>query len=169
MDRRTLAVLTLAGAALAVLLAPSSAADPLGDGAPRSKGVDRNPANLLPAFRARLERVFAALRARGFDPYLFEGYRSPERAAALVAAGTHKAIKNSLHILGAAADVVDAKALWAAPPGFWQALREEAEREGLTSGASFGDPDHVQAVAVAEQDGLRAAADKNAFVASKLA
>ncbi len=171
MKARTVAALALAGSAVGLLLASGrqGASDPLGDGIARRKGVDRDPRKLLPSFRQRLGLVFEALRARGFNPLLWEGFRTPQRAAELADAGEYRAKKNSLHILGAAADVVDATKLWNAPPGFFKALGEEAVRHGLTWGGDFGDPDHVQAVKVKDQAGLRAALDKDVFVKERLA
>ncbi len=51
-----------------------------------------------------------------------------------------------MHIYGLAVDIVSASALWAAPAPFWAALEEEAIDLRLTSGAVFGDRDHVQAL-----------------------
>ena len=123
-------------------------------GAPLRAGVDRDPAHLLPEFADKLERVFRRMRARGFHPLLWEGYRTPERAAQEAREGD--GVVKSLHTYGVAADVVDestAPRYWDGTPGFWTALGEETEREGLTWGGRFTrkDADHVQLVPPREQ------------------
>lgn len=127
-------------------------------GSPRRAGVNRDPRKLLPGFARRLNLVFARMRARGFDPYLWEGYRTPERAAALAQSG--QGIRKSMHVYGAGVDIVSARDLWDASSAFWDALGREAERVGLTWGGRFDDGDqdvaHVQAVPVEEQAAFRA-------------
>lgn len=118
--------------------------------------LDRDPKKLLPDFASKLELLFQRMRARGFDPVLWEGYRSPARAAALAKKGT--GIADSLHSYGAAADIVDRKLLWDATPAFWSALGQEAQKLGLTWGGTFGDKPHVQAVSLQQQDAFRAMA-----------
>jgi len=112
-------------------------------------------ATLVPGFREAIARVIAAMRAAGFDAVVREGLRSAARAQELAAKGT--GIVNSLHKLGLAADIISASKGWNASPDFWQALRSMAEKEGLTSGASFSKPDkaHVQAVPISEQAAAR--------------
>lgn len=119
-------------------------------------GVDHEWEHLLPAFAQRLRAVFAALVARGFDPYLHEGLRSRQRAESLAADGS--GIRDSMHIYGAAADVISASRHWEWPE-FFAALGAESERAGLTWGGRFGgkDLDHVQAVPVPMQARMRAA------------
>lgn len=156
------ALAAASAAAVAAFALQGRAPSPLGLGETLREGVDRNPENLLPAFRQRLERVFEDMRAAGFSPLLWEGYRTPERARKLAAGGV--GIERSLHTLGAAADVVDAVKLWNASPAFWEALAHAARANGLTSGSDFGDPPHVQAVPVAKQSELRAAADKDSYL-----
>lgn len=116
----------------------------LGEGGDSS--IDRNPANLLPGFRARLERVFLRMQAQGFRPILWEGRRSQARAAMLARRGT--GIVHSMHVPGAAADVLDHDLHWNAPQAFWKALGAAAKAEGLVWGGDFkrGDVDHLQAV-----------------------
>jgi hypothetical protein len=96
------------------------------------------------------------MRAQGFNPYLWEGYRSPQRAGELADRGT--GIRDSMHIYGIAADIVDADALWSPSPAFWRVLEQEAEALGLTWGGDFkrGDRPHVQAITVADQRAFRA-------------
>jgi hypothetical protein len=125
-------------------------------------GVDRSEDKLAAPFRAKVGALFARLRSLGFDPFLWEGYRSPERAAELAA--KHVGIAKSLHINGCAVDIVDATKLWDADPAFWRALQREAEALGLTSGAHWGDRDHVQAIPVHQEPALRTAPDVTAYL-----
>jgi len=119
------------------------------------KRSDGQLATLVPGFRQAVARVIAAMRAAGFDAVVREGLRSAARAQELAAKG--RGIVNSLHKLGLAADIISASKGWNASPEFWQALRSFAEKEKLTSGASFSKPDvaHVQAITVAEQSAAR--------------
>jgi len=128
-------------------------------GASLRRGVDRDPVRLLPGFADRLERVFRGMRTDGFEPMLWEGYRSFERAARLAARGT--GIKRSMHCYGIAADIVDSDAThWTAPAGFWASIRNHAHRAGLHtlvySDGSPRDYPHVQAIPVSEQFAFRA-------------
>lgn len=157
MAPRTWWILGAAGAL--VLLA--SGGYSYGGAAVRS-GIDRNPANLLPGFARKLDRVFKRMRAQGFTPMLWEGRRSAARAAELAAKGTGSA--RSLHILGAAADVVNGanpSSPWSAPASFWSALGAAAEAEGLTWGGRWANADkpHVQAIPVNQQNAFWAAND----------
>lgn len=133
-----------------------------GDGA---RAVCRDPALLLPSFRPRVEAVIAALRAEGFNPKLFETYRSPPRALWLMSTGKSKNGIESMHCLGAAADIVDAVRLWDHPE-FFKALGRIGQSYGLTWGGDwdsnpltpedFFDAPHLQAVPVRNQNALRA-------------
>lgn len=142
-------------------------------GAPLRAGVDRDPKKLIPSFAKKLNILFARMRARGFDPLLWEGYRTPARAAELATKGT--GIRLSMHSYGAAADILSESKLWNASPAFWKALGEEATALGLVWGGYWSDEDkdrpHVQAVALEDQDGFRAMgpSERSAFVASRLA
>jgi hypothetical protein len=141
-------------------------------GAPRRSGVDRDPYKLIPSFADKLEVLFTRLRARGFDPYLWEGYRSPARAAALEKKGT--GIRLSMHSLGAAVDIVNGAQVkaggnpWVAPKQFWDAVHQEASRLGLTWGGVWtrADKPHVQAITVRQQVAFRQMSDaqRAAFV-----
>lgn len=142
---------------LLLLLGGGAAAYTFGGKMLRS-GVDRDPNKLLPGFAKKVDLLFKAMRARGFRPMLWEGYRTPERAAQLSEQGV--GIANSLHIYGAAADIVDestAPDYWKGAPGFWTALGEEAEKLGLTWGGRWTKRDlpHVQAIPVAQQVAFR--------------
>lgn len=133
----------------------------------RADGLNRDPGRLLPAFADRLELLFAAMRARGFDPVLHEGWRSKARAKMLAATG--KGIEDTLHNYGAAVDIISASKLWS-DMKFFEALAEESRKVGLYPGWDWEgdkkDPPHVQAVPATTkaQDGLRASATPNEYV-----
>ena len=115
---------------------------------------------LVPSFRAKVVTLLARMKARGYDVWLYETYRSPERIALLAARGTGS--PRSMHEFGVAADIVEAdKTPWVANvPGLWDALGEEAEALKLTWGGRFRtrkDYPHVQAISVAKQNAVRAA------------
>lgn len=128
-------------------------------GEPLRGTIDRDPRKLIPSFAAKVETLFQRMRVLGFEPMLWEGYRSPERAAELAARGV--GVATSMHCYGAAVDIVERTKLWSAPASFWSALGEEAEALGLTWGGRFtrADKPHVQAVPVREQAALRALTD----------
>ena len=153
--------LTIGGVGL--LLLGSGAAYVYG-GPPKKQGVDRDPAKLLKPFAKKLNILFSAMRARGYQPMLWEGRRDTQRAADLGYA-------KSLHILGAAADIVDRSSSnpWNAKPGFWDALGEESAKLGLTWGGDWKKRDlpHVQAIAVRDQSAFRrmTPTDRVSFIA----
>ena len=136
-------------------------------GPPLRKGISREPTRLLPGFARKLDRVFKRMRARGFDPILWEGWRTNERALRLANKGS--GIVRSMHTLGAAVDIVDRRHLWDASPAFWKALGEETAREGLVWGGHWrkADKPHVQGITVADQNAFRVAsvADRKRWVA----
>jgi hypothetical protein len=140
-------------------------------GEPNTATLDRDPSHLLPAFADALELVFRDLRAMGWDPMLHEGRRSAARAKQLDEAAGSPGKADSLHIWGAAADIVSRSKLWS-DPKFFVALATVARKHGLTSGTDFGDDNHVQAVTYKDEDALRAqksVAAANNFVRAKLA
>lgn len=145
----------IGNAPTALVPAPSPGKFSFG-GEPMRGTIDRNPHKLISGFAAKVEQLFQRMRARGFDPLLWEGYRSPERAAELAARGV--GVVQSMHCYGAAVDIVERTALWSASAAFWDALGQEAEALGLTWGGRFSRVDlpHVQLVPVREQAALRA-------------
>ena len=110
---------------------------------------------LVPSFRAKVVRVLAAMKRRGYDVQVWETFRSDARIALLAKRGTGSA--RSMHAYGVAVDIVERdKTPWTANvPGLWQALGEEYEAEGITWGGRFktrsGDMPHGQAIPVAKQ------------------
>lgn len=121
-------------------------------GGPNTATLNRDPRMLLPSFAARLNVLFARMRALGWKPFLNEGYRTPKRAAELAKAGS--GIVDSLHMYGAAADIRDEVQGWNNPL-FFEDLGRESQALGLTWGGHWGDANHVQAVTVNEQAALR--------------
>ena len=135
--------------------------------------LDRDPSKLAPAFADNLEKLFQRLRAQGFDPMLNEGYRSPERGDRLKSLGYSQAGARSMHVWGAAADLISASGGWSDSEAMWQAMGPIAEDLGMIWGGrwSFYDPAHVQGVEVNEQKRLRGLPidDGHEFVAGSLA
>ncbi len=144
--------------------------------APESAGggeLDRDPAKLAPAFADNLEKLFQRLRAQGFDPMLNEGYRSPERGQALKDLGYSQTGPKSIHVWGAAADVISEAGGWRDSEAMWEAMGPIAEDLGMVWGGrwSFYDPAHVQGIEVGEQSRLRGLPvdEGYAFVSGSLA
>lgn len=94
---------------------------------------------LQPYVAERVKRILTRMVERGFDPYVFESRRSKERQEWLYGIGrTHSFdrkpvtwTKNSKHIDGKAVDIISDRHKWNAPPAFWTALWQEANREGM--------------------------------------
>jgi hypothetical protein len=148
----------------------SSSATKVG-GPPVRPGINRDDATLIPAFQKKIAKLFERMRARGYDPYLWEARRSQERALKLAQGGT--GIVLSMHLYGAAADIVSESSLWSPSRDFWQALRDEAVQLGLISGRDWTNVDnpHVQAITVMDQAMFRKFTDSEQarFVSSMLA
>jgi hypothetical protein len=128
-----------------------------------------DPDELLPPVRASVERLIAWLREDGYEPALHETYRTPERGAALVAAGKSQ-VKGgpSMHCYRIAADIICAKHKWGCANHrctFFDALHAKALGLGFTrvrltepkTGRKYWDGPHVQAVPVAVQNQVRRA------------
>jgi hypothetical protein len=121
---------------------------------------------LLPTFRQRVLALLVRMRNRGFDPIVFDTKRTAAEAAANAAKGT--GIVNSLHLTGAASDIISGSKGWS-DPAFFEALGEEAKKLWLTWGGTFSkyDPSHVQAIPVSLQNAYRALntdAARDAFI-----
>ena len=124
-----------------------------------------DPGLLLPEFRSRVELLLNRLTAAGFEPVLFETYRSPERAAALAKRGTGIAL--SMHCLAAAADIICRRHKWDCGKNdcqFYEQLGKHAEHVGIYWGGLWKTRDlpHVQAIPVNKQAALRGANDQTA-------
>jgi hypothetical protein len=136
---------------------------------------------LLSPFRERVTALLGRMTALGFSPVLWETYRSPERAAMLVVQGkSHARGGKSMHCYGIAADFICGEHKWSCDErdehgkrkytcDFFHALGDQARHCGLTWGGDwdsnpltpqgFDDRPHVQAVALEQQDAIRAAGD----------
>ena len=81
--------------------------------------------------KTRVQAILAGMKARGYDPRVFETKRTLKRQIWLVAKGrkTTRTLR-SKHLVGKAADIVDRKTLWS-NPAFFVALKEEAEKVGM--------------------------------------
>ena len=132
--------------------------------------LNRDPESLLPSFADRVEILFQRLRALGFDPIVNEAYRSPERGARLKDLGYSQAGDKSMHVHGAAVDILSASGGWQGSEDLWQAMGPIAEELGLVWGGrwSFYDPAHVQAVAVNEQGKLRSSGEPDELASSSM-
>jgi hypothetical protein len=111
----------------------------------------------------KVRSLMNELRGRGFQPRIHYGWRSAQVQAQLLAAGRSK-LKFSFHNAqrpdgtpnAYAADIIDARYGWskeAEAGGFWQALGEEARKQGLVWGGdwvTFRDVAHVQLLANSE-------------------
>jgi peptidoglycan L-alanyl-D-glutamate endopeptidase CwlK len=118
---------------------------------------EKKLASMNPALAAKVRLVLAALTKRSFQPKIFYGWRSQAVQARLFAEGKSK-VKFSFHNAqkpdgtpnAYAADIIDARYGWssqAETSGFWKALGDEANKQGLVWGgdwASFRDWAHVQ-------------------------
>jgi len=154
-------------------------------GPPSSYPVQRDISALLPSVQVAVRRVIRRMNSAGFDAYVYEAVRSPERAQALANAGV--GVVRSMHIEKVAVDIISRSKQWyqneanpdEAGAPFWNKLGEIAESEGFiwggrwTSGryAPYGDRPHIQAVAVSEQEQLRALRtdeEKDNFVSRSL-
>ncbi len=102
---------------------------------------------LLPTFVPYVQALLDRLTALGFKPNLFDTLRTPEEA--LRNAGKGTGIVKSMHLYGAAADIICLDHLWDCRKQkckFYTALPREAKALGMYAGADWGDPDHVQAL-----------------------
>lgn len=133
---------------------------------------DNNPAHLDPTFRATIDAVFVELRGKGWQPVLFEGYRSADRQAALKAGGK-STVSWSFHQYtrdgtpaALAADVIEARYGWSSDP-FFADLQAAAEARGLESGNAWKwrDAAHVQAVPSTQISAIREGADPSPYLA----
>lgn len=119
---------------------------------------------LQPAFRQKVRRLMARMLARGHDAIIWETYRTPARAMLMAKRGTGAKIRADgtipvgMHQLGLAVDIVSKSKLWSPRPAFWADLGAEAKALGLTWGGTWKrvDRPHIQAVAVAKQNAMRA-------------
>lgn len=144
MNRKTKIILGLFSAAIGILV--------INEKEKTKHGFKEDDINLLlPSFRAKISVLIERMHARGFDPILFDTFRTPGEAEKYAKKGV--GVKSSLHILGAAADIISKSQGWNWVE-FYKALGEESNLLGLTWGGNFKtrlDYDHVQAIPVSLQ------------------
>jgi hypothetical protein len=104
---------------------------------------------LAPAFRVQVLAIVRAMHDRGQPTRVMETLRLDRLQRHYFEVGTSQAqdAGYSWHGYGLAADLVHATRFWDAPPGFWAALGEEAERVGCAWGGRWKHPvdtPHVQ-------------------------
>jgi hypothetical protein len=115
---------------------------------------DQKLGSLEPSFRAKVERVLARLKAKGYSPKLDYGWRSVAYQQELVRKGVSKATFSWHNVtdskgepMALAADIIQTKPDWNTSNPFWKAVGEAARAEGLVWGGdwtSLKDYPHVQ-------------------------
>jgi hypothetical protein len=122
-------------------------------------------ASLDPAFRAKVERILARLRAQGWRPFVVFGWRSLATQRTIQGDGRselsfsfHNAVKadaaGNVNPSALAADIADERYLWGTRPdgtqdpakeakaaAFFHAMLIEAKREGITTGGTWSQRD----------------------------
>lgn len=104
-------------------------------------GFDPKLAGMLPG-------ILSDLRAKGWEPYIASGLRTPDEQRQKVAQGYSQTM-NSKHLVGKAADIVDQRYGWDGNQAqqFFHDLGQAAQAHGATWGGnwkSFPDPAHIQ-------------------------
>lgn len=143
----------------------------------KAKTLTKGPYNkeddinlLILPFRDKVKTLIQRLKNKGFDPVLRDSGRTAKEAAVFANKGT--GILKSLHLTGAAADIISRSKGWSSPE-FFQALGKEAKALGLTWGANkkYGgdfntknDQPHVQAIPIALQNQYRALTSDDARI-----
>jgi murein DD-endopeptidase MepM/ murein hydrolase activator NlpD len=111
---------------------------------------------LLPSFRDKVVQLIALMQDSGYDPIPYSVLRTPAEAAAN--AENNIGIENSMHIYGAAVDILSASS-GGKNPEFFEKLGYYAESLGLTWGGRFNverdERAHVQAIPIQYQKKLR--------------
>lgn len=130
---------------------------------------------LLPSFQPVVRSLLKTLEALGYEPVPFDTLRTTEEALRNAKRGT--GIVDSVHRHGAACDIICQRHGWSCRDhdcDFYAVLGREARAHGLVWGGDWKRRDlpHVQAIAVSDQNALRALKtwdEKDAFVAKRLA
>ncbi len=113
---------------------------------------------LLPSLQPVVQALLDRMADLGYKPHLFDTLRTPEEALKNARRGT--GVQKSMHLYGAAADIICSDHLWSCKAKsckFFTVLAREAKALGLYAGADFGDFPHVQALPFtpAAQNALR--------------
>jgi hypothetical protein len=119
---------------------------------------------LLPAFQPVVEKIFAHLQDLGFEPVVFDTLRTQAEADHNAAKGTGS--KNSMHLYGAACDLVCNQHSWKCHVHgckFYEQLRQLALKHAYIG--PEGDFPHFQALPVSQQALFRRLTEsqRNAF------
>lgn len=134
-----------------------------------------------PKFAQAVRVVLEDLKAKGFDPLVYETMRTPERQSWLAGFGVHyddgrglvthaTNVYQSWHAFGTACDIISYSREWDAPSEFWNALGHAAIARGLAWGGLWHmrDLPHIQwggpmrvspsdrALVLLKEDGLEA-------------
>lgn len=113
---------------------------------------NNNLSLLSPYFRSRIENALKDVHAAGYDLFIFEGYRSPQRSSYLYEQGrtregkivTNAKAWQSFHNYSVACD------LWPKINNRWvfdfdyKKIRDIMVNHGFTCGMDFGDNPHFQ-------------------------
>lgn len=129
---------------------------------------------LLPCLQPVIRSLLKTLEALGYKPVPFDTLRSTEEALRNAKRGS--GIVDSVHRHGAACDIICDRHGWSCAANecdFYAVLGREARAHGLVWGGDWRKKDlpHVQAVAVADQNALRALSsweEKDDFVRKRL-
>lgn len=118
---------------------------------------DRDMDKLVPEFRTRVELLLTKMQNWGFDPMVWEAWRSFERARLLQARGV--GVAKSVHCYGLAVDLVSESRKWSPRPTFWMSLEKACAELNLCWGGHFRrvDRPHVQALPAAMDNWVRKA------------
>ena len=101
---------------------------------------------MYPTMRPKIEAVIRDMEGKGWKPVIDgQVHRTPAEQAALKAKGVSK-VSYSYHTVtgpngrpeSLAADIVDVRYGWDAPPKYWLQLAACAEAHGLTTGIRWG-------------------------------
>jgi hypothetical protein len=106
---------------------------------------------LNPKLQAAIPMIMSDMVARGWQPQISSGIRTPEEQAQKVAQGYSQTM-NSKHLVGKAVDITDKRYGWDGPAAdtnyqFWNDLGESAKRHGMQWGGdwkNFKDVAHIQ-------------------------
>lgn len=104
------------------------------DGNPVYQGRDAREKAALDSLqwyvKDRVLNILLEMRREGFDPYCNQGKRRPAQQIANVKKGVSWTLF-SKHLVGKAADIIDAKLGWGASKAFWAALAAACRHQGM--------------------------------------
>lgn len=139
--------------------------EPEPDLPPTTTKVVRDLKWLAPTFRERVEKIVDSLEKQGFEPLVWETLRTRERGRYLEKKGASRNGDRSMHIYGAACDIICKKHKWQCKKHgckFFQALGKTSKRHRVYWGGDWRtivDLPHIQGVPVSLQNAVRRAED----------